>query len=110
MTGIIHIRNKDLQTSTFTGSAAFTMESGVAIQMESGTALELDGTVSWTVQIIHANPNFGVVHIKNGEIFTATVGLQFTLVNQNGDTLVNQSGDTLIANISGSWLTPLVHV
>ena len=110
MTGIIHIRNKDLQTSTFTGSAAFTMESGVAVQMESGTALELDGTVSWTIQIIHAKPNFGVIHIKNGEIFTTAIGLQYSLVNQNGDALVNQSGDALVANISGSWPTPLVHV
>lgn len=110
MTGLVHIRNKDLQTSTFTGSAAFTMESGVAVEMESGTALELDGTVSWTIQIIHAKPNFGVIHIKNGEQFETTVGLQYSLVNQSGDALVNQSGDALVANISGSWPTPLVHV
>ncbi len=108
---IVHIRNKDLQISTFTGANnILTTEAGINITTEALVDIELDGVVSWTIQIIHAQPKIDLIHAKTGEQFVTTVGLQFTLVNQNGDTLVNQNGDTLVATIVGSWPTPLVHV
>ncbi len=108
---LVHVREKDLQTATFTAQPDLTTEAGVTIHEEDGTtAIQLDGTASWSIQIIHAPPKDGIVHVDSGELASVLIGGAFTLINQDVDVLVNQDGDILVAVVEETQVVTLIHV
>ena len=109
---VVHVRDKELQVSTFTASPTFTTEAGVSMTLEDGTtSLDWDGTVSWSISIIHAPPKESMVHVKEEEIYNTTVVYpNMNLVNESGLVLVNESGYELIADTTGgTWQVKLLH-
>lgn len=108
---LVHVREKDIQTTTLTAATAFTQESGAVIHLEDGTTeLELDGTLnSWVIKIIHALPKTPIIHVPAPDIFNTDVIFGATLVDENNYILVDENGYELFAPMTQSAPTHLLH-
>ncbi len=108
---LVHVRDKELQTSTFTAAPEATLEDGASIELEDGVVLlEWDGTASWTVQIIHAPPKDDLIHVREAEVNVTPVEYTFTLLNEAGDEILNEAGENILSEDNSDWTVPLVHM
>lgn len=109
---LLHARNKNLQTSTFTAAAEFTKEDNANMHLEDGTTLlELDGTASWTVQILRVPPLKKSFVYNVPETFSTTIYLTGNIVTDQDENLVDETDDEIIyKEDAGQWPTPLIHV
>ena len=103
MARLFHVRDKNLQSSTFTANPRFDQESGAALfQEDDTTEIDFDGTASWQVHIIHVPQRQTLFHVGVDEIFETAVEETFTLLNEAGENILSERNDT--------WPTPLIHV
>jgi hypothetical protein len=107
---LIHIRNKELQTSTFTANPVLDQENGDDMHLEDGTTtLDLDGSASWTVQITHAPQlrNLTIMHVP--EFFDTVAEFEYTLLNEDGEEILNEDSENILSESLDTWPTVLVH-
>lgn len=107
---LFHVRDKELQTSTFTAAAELTLENGaVMLQEDEVTPIDLDGSVSWTVHIIPVPPQKSLFVVPNGEIFSTVVEENYIIANEAGEDVLNEAGEEILDEIFDTWPTPLFH-
>lgn len=110
MKKLLHVRNKELQTATFTEATALTQENGAAMHLEDGTTLlEIDGSASWIVQIIRVPPLKKKFSFSLPETYTFT-GVSHDLVDENAEDIVDETGGEILLSDAETWTVPLIHV
>jgi hypothetical protein len=108
---IIHVRNEDLETSSFTANPAFTQESGASMELEDGTTvLEWDGSVSWTVEVIHARSKDQIAHVKQGVALSSrSIEITYDRITEDGETRITEDGETRLTQDAETFSIPLFH-
>ena|SRR3990167_8887498 len=108
---LVHVRDRDLQSSTFTASPDAEQEDGYLLLQEDGSSKILwDGSASWQVHIIHAPPKETLFHVGIEEVINTIVGEEVTIVDEAAGDIVDETGGTLIGIPGQTWATPAIHV